>query len=195
MKKLNSLAILLMVFAIFFCYSTTIQAQGDKPRKSPKASVSQVIGVDTEITIIYGRPAMRDRNIYWDVVPNGMEEGNNYSDNKPYPWRAGANENTTIAFNKDLEIDGNSIAAGKYSIHMIPSETTWIVIFNKVNDGWGSYKYDQSQDALRITVTPVNAASAELLTFGFEDLVDYSATAFLHWGDKKVPLKVKVAGK
>jgi len=195
MKTSNYSAIIFMVFAIFFGFAVTVQAQDDKPRKSPKASVSQVIGIDTEITINYGRPAMRDRNIYWDVVPNGMEEGNNYSDNKPYPWRAGANENTTIDFNKDLEIEGNAIAAGKYSIHMIPSETTWVVIFNKMNDGWGSYKYDESQDALRVTITPVKAPSAELLTFGFEDLVDYSATVFLHWGEKKVPFKVKVAGK
>ena len=195
MKTSNYSAIILLVFAIFFGYSVAVQAQDDKPRKSPKASVSQVIGIDTEISINYGRPAMRDRNIYWDVVPNGMEEGNNYSDNKPYPWRAGANENTTIAFNKDLEIEGKALAAGKYSIHMIPSETTWVVIFNKVNDGWGSYKYDESQDALRVTVTPVKAASTELLTFGFEDIVDFSATAFLHWGEKEVPFKVKVAGK
>jgi hypothetical protein len=195
MKTSNFSAIILVIFAIFFSFSTTVQAQDDKPRKSPKASVSQVIGVDTEVTINYGRPAMRDRNIYWDVVPNGMEEGNNYSDNKPYPWRAGANENTTIEFAKDLEIEGKAIAKGKYSIHMIPSETTWVVIFNKVNDGWGSYKYDESQDALRVNISPVKAPSAELLTFGFEDLVDYSGTAYLHWGEKKVPFKIKVAGK
>jgi len=195
MKTSRYSVIILIVFAILLGFTSVLQAQGDEPRKSPKASVSQVIGVDTEISINYGRPAMRGRNIYWDVVPNGMQEGNNYSDNKPYPWRAGANENTTIEFSKDLEIEGQSISAGKYSIHMIPSETIWVVIFNKVNDGWGSYKYDQSQDALRINVTPVKAASIELLTYGFEDLEDYSATAYLHWGEKKVPFKVKVAGK
>jgi hypothetical protein len=195
MKTSNFSVIILLVFAIFFSYSTIVLAQDDQPRKSPKASVSQVIGLDTEVSIEYGRPAMRGRDIYWDVVPNGMEEPNNYSDNKPYPWRAGANENTTIEFTKDLEIEGKAIAKGKYSIHMIPSETTWVVIFNKVNDGWGSYGYDQDQDALRVTVTPVKAPSAELLTYGFGDLVDYSATAFLHWGEKKVPFKIKVAGK
>jgi hypothetical protein len=195
MKTSNFSVIILVVFAIFFSYSTVVLAQDDQPRKSPKASVSQVIGLDTEVSIEYGRPAMRGRDIYWDVVPNGMEEPNNYSDNKPYPWRAGANENTTIEFTKDLEIEGKAIAKGKYSIHMIPSETTWVVIFNKVNDGWGSYGYDQDQDALRVTVTPVKAPSAELLTYGFDNLVDYSATAFLHWGEKKVPFKIKVAGK
>ena len=195
MKTSNFSVIILVVFAIILSYSTVVLAQDDQPRKSPKASISQVIGVDTEVSIVYGRPAMRGRDIYWDVVPNGMEEPNNYSDNKPYPWRAGANENTTIEFTKDLEIEGKAIAKGKYSIHMIPSETTWVVIFNKVNDGWGSYGYDESQDALRITVSPVKAPSAELLTYGFGDLVDFSATAFLHWGEKKVPFKIKVAGK
>jgi hypothetical protein len=194
MKKSIYSVIIIVAFAILGSYSTAVQAQDEQPRKSPKASVSQVIGVDTEITINYGRPAMRGRNIYWDVVPNGMEEGNNYSDNKPFPWRAGANENSTFEFNKDLEIEGQVISAGKYSIHMIPSESTWVVIFNKVNDAWGSYKYDQSQDALRVTVSPVKAPSAELLTYGFEDIIDYSATAYLHWGEKKIPLRLKVAG-
>lgn len=195
MKTFYHLTTFLMALVLFTGFSTILLAQDDQPRKSPKASVSQVIGVDTEVTITYGRPAMRGRDIYWDVVPNGMEEGNNYSDNKPFPWRAGANENTTIEFNHDLEIEGKSIPAGKYSIHMVPSESTWVVIFNKVNDGWGSYKYDQSQDALRVTVTPEKVHTVERLTYNFTDIDGYSATAFLHWGDKKVPFKIKVAGK
>jgi len=195
MKTSNYSAIILTVIFVCFTVVSTALAQGDEPAKSPRATVSQTVGVDTKVVIDYGRPAMRGRDIYWDVVPNGMEEPNNYSDNKPFPWRAGANQNTTIEFNKDLEIEGQVIAAGKYSIHMIPSETTWTVIFNKVNDGWGSYKYDQSQDALRVTVTPKKVHTVERLTYNFMDLDGYTATAFLHWGDKQVPFKIKVAGK
>ena len=195
MKTSNYSAIVLMVFVICFGFSSMVKAQDEQPKKSPRATVSQVVGVDTKVTIDYSRPAMRGRDIYWDVVPNGMEEPNNYSDNKPFPWRAGADQNTTIEFNSDLEIEGKSVPAGKYSLHMIPSETTWIVIFNKVNDGWGSYKYDQSQDALRVTVTPKKVHSVERLTYNFMDLDGYAATAFLHWGDKQVPFKLKVAGK
>lgn len=195
MKTSNYSAIVLMVFVICFSFSSLVKAQDDKPKKSPRATVSQIIGVETKVTIDYSRPAMRGRDIYWDVVPNGMEEPNNYSDNKPYPWRAGADQNTTIEFSEDLEIEGKAIAAGKYSIHMIPSETTWVVIFNKVNDGWGSYKYDQNQDALRVTITPKSVHSVERLTFNFMDIDGYNATAFLHWGDKQVPFKLKVAGK
>jgi len=195
MKTSNFPLFLVILFAVFFAFTSTINAQNDEPRKSPKASVSQTIGLDTEITINYGRPAARDREIYWDIVPSGMAEGNKYSDNKPYPWRAGANENTTIEFSADLKINGDAIPKGKYSIHMIPSDSEWTVIFNKVNDGWGSYKYDQSQDALRISVSAVKVDYAEWLTYGFEGMADYSATAYLHWGEKKIPFKVEVAGK
>ena len=109
MKTSNFSLFLVILFAVFFAFTSTINAQNDEPRKSPKASVSQTIGLDTEITINYGRPAARDRDIYWDIVPSGMAEGNKYSDNKPYPWRAGANENTTIEFSADLKINEDAI--------------------------------------------------------------------------------------
>ena len=79
---------------------------------------------------------------------------------------------------------------------MIPAEKgKWTVMFNKVSDAWGSYTYDESQDALRVEVEPVKADHAEYLTFGFEDLDGNSATAFLHWDKLKVPFKVEVASK
>ena len=168
-------------------------AQINTPRGSQRAIVTQRVGI-TDISINYSRPSVNGREIWGKLVPYGM---NNLGIGtaKESPWRAGADQNTNIEFSKDLEIEGTAIAAGKYSIHMIPSETTWVVIFNKVNDGWGSYKYDQSQDALRVTVTPKKVHSVERLTFNFMDLDGYTATAFLHWGDKQVPVKLKVAGK
>ena len=85
------------------------------------------------------------------------------------------------------------LPAGKYGLHFVPSETTWIVIFNKVNDSWGSYKYNEAEDALRVTVTPVVAAHQEWLRYGFDDLAEKSATVFLHWEKLKVPVKVELA--
>jgi hypothetical protein len=85
---------------------------------------------------------------------------------KPYPWRAGANENTTITLSKDVLIEGEKLPAGKYSIHMLPGESEFKVMFNKVTDAWGSYTYDASQNALEITVKPVGAEHTEWLEFG-----------------------------
>ncbi len=180
--------------AIFFFVSmpTTSSAQG-KPRVSPKASVSQTIGADTNITIDYGRPGVKGRKIWGALVPFGLAPGNKSSKDQPFPWRAGANENTTISFNKDLLIEGQKLPAGKYGIHMIPSITTWVVAFSKNSAAWGSFTYKQEEDALRVTVTPVKAPFAEWLMYGFDDLTPNSATLYLRWEELMVPIKIKLA--
>ena len=183
------------LFLLFFLLYTpsTSQAQEKKVRPSLKASVAQRLGVDTDITIDYSRPGVKERKIWGELVPYGLAPGNEYSGEKPYPWRAGANENTTIEFNKDLLIEGKKVPAGKYGIHMIPSEKDWIIIFSKKNSEWGSYSYDEKEDALRITVKPVKASFQEWLLFGFEDLAGNAATVFLHWEELKVPFKIKLS--
>lgn len=168
-------------------------AQEGKIRASLKASVMQRLGTDTDITIEYSRPGVKGRKIWGGLVPYGLAPGNKYSDNKPFPWRAGANENTTIEFNKDLLIEGHLLPAGKYGIHMIPGEKEWTIIFSKNNSAWGSFAYKQEEDALRVTVTPVKAPFQEWLEYGFDDLAGTSATAYLHWEELKVPFKIKLA--
>ena len=192
---MKSLTVLLSaacaIFVVFSSFSA--EAQDNKPRPSLKASVSQRIGVDTDIVIDYSRPGVKGRTIWGDLVPYGLAPGNKYSENKPYPWRLGANENTTFETSKDILVEGKKLPAGKYSLHAIPSETTWTIIFNNTNDLWGSYKYDQAQDMLRITVTPEMAPHKEWLEFGFDELNGTSANAFLHWEKLKVPFTVSVA--
>ncbi len=182
----------LFVFCLTLVFIGNIWSQDKEPRKSLKASVSQTIGTDTEIKIVYSRPGVKGRVIWGELEPYGLHEGNKYSKNKPFPWRAGANENTTIEFSKDATVDGKDLAAGKYGLHMIPGEKEWVIIFSKKNDIWGSFAYDEANDALRITVTPTEAEHEEWLLYGFDDLAGISATVFLHWGKKKVPFKIEV---
>lgn len=192
--KHTSILILLIAFTAFGTLSVSAQQQ-KKPRPSQKASVTQRIGLDTDIQIDYSRPGVKGRKVWGDLVPYGMAPGNKYSNNKPFPWRGGANENTTIKFSGNVLVDGNKLAAGRYGLHFIPTETTWTVIFSKADTLWGSYLYDQANDALRITVTPEKAPMQEWLTYGFEDLADYSAKAYLHWAELKVPFKVEAEQK
>ncbi len=191
MKRLSIISCVL-VLAFLLMWPSTTFAQENQVRKSLKASVMQRLGVDTDITIEYSRPGVKGRTIWGELVPFGMAPGNKYSNDKPFPWRAGANENTTIEFSKDVLIEGNKLPAGKYGIHMIPSEKEWVIIFSKNNSAWGSFTYNQEEDALRITVTPVKAPHEEWLTFGFDDLAGTSATAFLHWENLKVPFKIEL---
>jgi len=193
---MNRLSLTIGLVTFFSCLlgiSLMSQAQGAKVRLSLNASVTQRLGTDTDITITYCRPGVKGRKIWGELVPYGLAPGNKYSKDKPYPWRAGANENTTIAFNKDILIEGQKLPAGKYGIHMIPTEKDWTIIFSKKNDAWGSFSYDVADDALRVTVTPVKTPHQEWLVFGFDDLAGTSATAYLQWEMLKVPFKIKLA--
>ena len=192
MKRLHFLTLIVLAFTFIAELSSPALAQKDKVRKSLKASVTQTLGVDTEITFEFSRPGVKGRTIWGDIVPYGMYPGNKYSKDKPYPWRAGADENSTIEFNKDILVEGNKLPAGKYGIHMIPSKKEWTVIFSKKNEEWGSYSYDEKEDALRITVIPENATHQEWLTYGFDNLEGKSALAFLHWEKLKIPFNISV---
>lgn len=192
MKNFNPFTTALLCICMMLSFSMAL-AQNNKPRESPGASVTQRIGSDTDITINYSRPKVKGRKIWGDVVPYGMSPGNKWSKDKPYPWRAGANENTTIEISEDVLVEGKKLPAGKYGIHMIPSEKEWVVIFSKNNSSWGSFSYKQEEDALRVTVTPVKAEHQEWLTYGFDDPTESSATAFLHWEKLKVPFKIQIA--
>lgn len=184
---------LVLALAFLLVLPSAATAQEAKIPKSLKGSVMQRLGTDTDITITYSRPGVKGRKIWGELVPYGMAPGNKYSENKPYPWRAGANENTTIEFNKNVLIEGKPLPAGKYGIHMIPSEKDWTIIFSKNNSAWGSFTYKPEEDALRITVTPVKTPFQEWLEFGFDDLAGTSATAYLHWEELKVPFKIQLA--
>jgi len=189
MKYINLFSSLL-ILSFFLMLPSAASAQENKVRPSLKASVTQRLGVDTDITIVYSRPGVKGRKIWGGLVPYGMAPGNKESKGNPFPWRAGANENTTIQFNKDVLIEGKRLPAGKYGLFMIPSEKDWTIIFSKNDSAWGSFSYNQAEDALRITVTPVEAPHMEWLMYGFDDLEGTSATAYLWWDNLKVPFKI-----
>jgi hypothetical protein len=191
MKRLSIIG-LVLILSVLLIQPSTAFAQRNQLRASLKASVMQVLGVDTAITITYSRPGVKGRKIWGELVPYGLAPGNKYSKDQPYPWRVGANENTTIEFNKDIMVEGSKLSAGKYGIHMIPSENDWVIIFSKNNSAWGSFQYNQEEDALRVTVTPVKAPHQEWLVFGFGDLAGTAATAYLHWEEMKVPFKIEL---
>lgn len=141
--------------------------------------MSQTIGT-TEVRITYGRPQVNDRTIYGELVP--------YNE----VWRAGANEATTFSVSSDVTIEGEPLSAGTYSLYTIPGQDTWTIIFNNVANQWGT-NYDQSEDALRVEVTPESASSREMLTFLFEEVTNTAGTCVLHWADVRVPFKIQVA--
>lgn len=151
----------------------------DLPLKSQAAEVSQRIGV-TDITIKYHRPLVNDRKIWDGVVPYGRV------------WRAGANTNTTITFSDPVTIEGKPLDRGTYGMHLIPNVNEWTIIFSKNSTSWGSFTYDQAEDALRVTVKPRAADMHNALTYEFDQLQPDSAVIELEWEKIAVPFKVAV---
>jgi Protein of unknown function (DUF2911)/Tetratricopeptide repeat len=152
----------------------------DLPLPSQRAEVSQRIGI-TDITIDYHRPLVKDRKVWDGLVPYGKV------------WRAGANENTTITFSDPVQIEGKPLDKGTYGLHMIPTADAWTIIFSKNSTSWGSFTYDQAEDALRVTVKPVITADMHnALTYDFDQLQPDSAVIELEWAKIAVPFKVAV---
>jgi hypothetical protein len=151
------------------------------PRDSQRAVVTQRIGI-TDVTIVYHRPQVKGRAIFGakGVQPYGQV------------WRAGANENTTINFTSDVTIEGKPLAKGVYGLHMIPAESEWTAMFSKNSTSWGSFTYNQSEDALRVTVKSRPAELQEALVYNFDDVKTNSATLTMRWEKVAVPIHVEV---
>ena len=166
---------------VFFSFFITVSAQQNLtlPQASQQAMVSQRVGL-TDITVNYHRPAVNGREVWGALVPYNQV------------WRAGANENTTISFSTEVMVENNKVAAGTYGLHMIPTKNSWTVIFSKDNAAWGSFFYNQANDAVRFTVNPVTSNFQEWLSYSFDELSAKSTTLNLKWEKFSIPIKIEV---
>src|SRR5207244_6945353 len=90
-------------------------------------------------------------------------------------------------------VEGKPLDKGTYGLHMIPNPDSCMVIFSKTNTGWGSYSYEQKEDALRVEVKPRPLAETkEALEFEFEDLKPDSTAVTLKWEKLGVPFNVSI---
>jgi tetratricopeptide (TPR) repeat protein len=149
------------------------------PRLSQRAQITQRVGL-TDITIIYHAPLAGGRELFGKVVPYGQV------------WRAGANENTTISFTDDVSVEGHALAAGTYGLHMLPNADQWTIIFSKNSTSWGSFSYDEKEDALRVNIKAAAAENRDSLAYTFDDMKPDSATVTLRWAKVAVPFHISV---
>lgn len=171
----------LAIFLAVLFSTASIAQDKEEVRISPKAEVEQTVGF-TKITIDYSRPGVKGRKIWGGLVPYDVV------------WRAGANEATKITFATDVKINGKKLKAGSYSFFTIPTPKNWTIIFNKVADQWGAFEYNDTEDALRIVVTPETDDNCwqEWLAYTFTKTSDNTAVIRLVWEKLKVPFTVEV---
>ena len=124
------------------------------PQVSPRAVVEETFGI-TDVSVTYHRPAVNNRRIFGGLVPYDVL------------WRAGANEPTQITFSTPVKVEGQDVPAGTYSLFLLPGQQQWTLVLSKFTGGWGTYSYDQSEDLLRVKLTPQPIEQTERLAYTF----------------------------
>ncbi len=188
MKKIILIPLLITLLGISTYGQITFPADGNK-----KASVSENVG-NTTVKVDYSRPEVKGREgkIWGTLVHYGFADLH-YGTSKAAPWRAGANENTTIEFSTDVSIDGKPLQAGKYGFFIAMGNEKATLVFSKFNTAWGSFYYDAKDDALRVDV-PVRklAESVERLKYEFDEQTENSAVLSLQWEKVRIPFTISV---
>ena len=162
-----------------------------------KASVSEQLGI-VKISISYSRPGVKGREgkIYNTPVAHYGFVDQGHGTSYAAPWRAGANENTTMSFSHPVKIEGKDLAAGTYGFFIALGEDESTLIFSKVSNSWGSFYYDPAEDALRVNVKNMSLdKSVEWLKYEFLDQTDNAVTIAMSWEKRMVPFKVEADTK
>jgi hypothetical protein len=174
-------------------------AQMDLPPSgnNPRATLAEEVGI-TSITIKYSRPDVNKREgKIWgtdtSLITNGFTSGSLITNKNTQPWRAGANENTIITFEHDVKVEGKDIKAGSYGLSMAVWPDKATVIFSKQSGSWGSFYYEEKNDALRVDVKPVKLdKSVEWLKYEFIEHREKYCVVALQWETLSVPFKIDV---
>ncbi len=155
--------------------------QGQKKRISPHETVSTDLGGKT-ITITYGRPYLKGRQVGKEVAPVGEV------------WRLGADEATKITVTANTQIGSAlRLAPGSYALFAITGPKKWTLIVNKTADQWGAFNYESSQDLGRVDL-PVEKSTSpvEEFTISLNKKSNDAAELKMAWGKESVTVPVKV---
>lgn len=170
-----------ILFAALLGSSIWAYSQYTLPASSPRQMIEQQFSI-SKITVDYGRPGVKGRTIFGELVPYGKV------------WRAGANSSTKITFAQSINFGGKAVPAGSYGLFVIPTEKEWTIILNKDFQQWGAYAFDEKQNVVEITV-PVQKMTdkQEYFEISFSPVNDDAVDMVFKWDKVKtvVPLRAE----
>lgn len=197
MKKSIAITTAVVYFLLFFMYTPAIAQMMRLPESSVnyKCKTARQLGA-TDIEISWNAPGVKGREgKIWgtDIAPYGFTVLG-FGSSVASPWRAGANESTTINFSTDVTINGKKLAAGKYGFFIALYPDSCTLIFNKNIAGWGSYFYKADMDVLRVTTYQQKdmKESKERLDYTFAKQTANATEVSLEWERWRIPFTVQV---
>ena len=169
-----------LLLATFLAFSVAAYSQFTLPAASPRQKVEQQFSM-SKITVDYGRPGVKGRKIFGDLVPFGKV------------WRVGANSSTKITFEQSVNFGGKSVSAGTYGLFVIPTEKEWKVILNKDSQQWGAYTFDEKLNVVDVTV-PIQklAEKQEWFVIELNPVDENAVNLVMKWDFTKVELPLKI---
>ena len=169
-----------LLLTTFLALSVAAYSQFTLPAASPRQKVEQQFSM-SKITVDYGRPGVKGRKIFGDLVPFGKV------------WRLGANSSTKITFEQSVNFGGKTVSAGTYGLFVIPTEKEWKVILNKDSQQWGAYTFDEKLNVVDVTV-PVQklAEKQEWFEIELNPVDDNAVNLVMKWDFTKVELPLKI---
>jgi tetratricopeptide (TPR) repeat protein len=197
-RKYDFTVLIKLTFCLFFFSITNSNAQLLRLPDGGTNLVSSAgrrVGV-TDIEIYWVAPGVKGREgKIWgtDIAPYGFTVLG-YGSIVQSPWRAGANENTTMSFSTDVMINGKPLAAGQYGFFIAIYPDSSVLIFNKNTKGWGSYFYNSSLDVLRVSTIQQKDQKEikERLEYTFSKHTDRSVEVALEWERWRIPFTITV---
>ncbi|RIA09713.1 Protein of unknown function (DUF2911) [Flavobacteriaceae bacterium MAR_2010_72] len=181
-KMINILQVVMLTFLVDA--SAVAQDVQNSRRMSHRMEITRTVGT-TEITIIYHSPTAQGRKIFGGIVPTNF-----VVDGKEYPWRAGSNERTTIAFTHDVTINGHKLSAGKYGLVVLVNDTHWTFVFSN-NYSWGAFQYSPENDVLRLQVEVEEKPHQDWLSYNFVNPKPEAIGVELRWETLSAQFKVE----
>ena len=169
-----------LLLTTFLAFSVAAYSQFTLPAASPRQKVEQQFSM-SKITVDYGRPGVKGRKIFGDLVPFGKV------------WRVGANSSTKITFEQSVNFGGKSVSAGTYGLFVIPTEKEWKVILNKDSQQWGAYTFDEKLNVVDVTL-PVQklAEKQEWFEIELNPVDDNAVNLVMKWDFTKVELPLNI---
>lgn len=148
------------------------------PDKYPVLKLQDKVTEPIAARVIYSRPQKNGREVFGKLIDYGKV------------WRLGANEATEIEFFTNVKINNVKLKKGRYTLYSIPEADKWTFIINSDNDSWGSFKYDEKKDLVRVNAAVEKISEpVESLSMVFEK-ASSGIQLVVMWDDVKVAMPI-----